>query len=522
MTHDLLIRYRGGLAPLCESFFDEEPAAKAAGFRRALVDPPYGRFAGERSARSLWLLAWNARKHTPYWARPGLPVPASGSTRLTTHSSRRLDGPANLRLFTLDDDLHLVARLPRRDLVAARLVEPLPETRALLQCIPLPKRPETKYRFPDHLRLDEDLGYLFGVYGGDGWVNTDPRHGNQIMLANTSEELVGEIRRIVRGYEENGHVHFSRSEHPHTFEGRDCYSEKHIWTSARFNTLLRQSIGTGAADKHLPPVWQRAPEAFRWGLLAGLIDTDGTACVARPRAKRGKRTAHQVHVHFHTRSARLAREVIALADSLGLTASTNTYERAARPVYQVHFTQASIGRMQEKLRLRVPQKAEALAAYVPSEAKDVHDYAPPLPKVRLKELRRAIWRRCWSKSAWRDRDGGRLYGLVADTLRPPTPERGNRSVPLLTRATAREVLDLMPAFFAESYWARWKRLLERDELRWEVVTGVEVASEPQTADPLAPGARRVLVPPGTVPLVSGSGLLVGFRADEPGASGRHP
>ena len=137
------------------------------------------------------------------------------------------------------------------------------------------------------------------------------------------------------------------------------------------------------------------------------------------------------------------------------------------------------------------------------------------------ELRRAIHCKGWPEGDWRGSDAERLYGLLNDALRPPNPKRGNRAVPLLTRETAKEVAAFMPDFFAEGFWARWKQLLEKEALQWEIVTQVDGSSETWTADRSAQGNL-----PGSKsePIISGSGLLIGLGRHVPHLSeaNEHP
>ena len=253
------------------------------------------------------------------------------------------------------------------------------------------------------------------------------------MLANTDPEVTAELYRIMRRYIVDGPLTFTTIESPHDFDGHACHSRKVSFSSSRLARLIRSEIGCGAENKRLPSFWAWTPSKFRWGLLAGLLDTDGTVAVCAPQAKARNVRSTQTMVQYYTRSPELAQDVVMLAYSLGLHATiTTTVTPQGKPAYQVVFTQESIDAMKGCLPLQIQKKADALASHTLGTARRRDAYASPAPRARLKELRRALHTERMAReenwSADYEKRRKRLYGNVCDALRKPDPKHGRRGM----------------------------------------------------------------------------------------------
>ena len=153
--------------------------------------------------------------------------------------------------------------------------------------------------------MDQEIGWLICVYVGEGW--TDYLKGiNTVKLTNRNKDIVGEVRRIINSVSIGENIHFRIQGNKHKFNKRPSYSEKIIFSSRSWAEFFSQSIGHGAKNKHLPQWWQVAGENFRWGLLSGLIDSDGSIGLNRTRLK----PSPQVLVKYDTISEILAQEVV--------------------------------------------------------------------------------------------------------------------------------------------------------------------------------------------------------------------
>ena len=284
-------------------------------------------------------------------------------------------------------------------------------------------------RFQPRVLLDADFGYFTGAVAGDGWANpADSAAKHQVMLANIDPGIISYYKRIVTGYSLDSTVTFTKSENPHTFNGYDCKSEKYTFNSQRLAAYVREELGRVSATKQLPEFTLRAPEAFRWGCLSGLIDTDGTVSYGAAEEKKSNRRSEQCHVAITTKSDRLADDMVKLGHSLGLTATPTTSVRKGKRYWVVSFSQASIDAMKPHLDLQSDKKRKNLRRHTLGTAPSAHTYAPPLTRERLTELGRAVWGlRLAREKRWSDekkRYRKRLYGRVNDAMRPE--ERGRR------------------------------------------------------------------------------------------------
>ena len=387
---------------------------------------------------------------------------------VTTNTSRTIHCSTDHSLVTVDEELNYVDHAPELGITIPRLRKPISENEGyeLLKTIRLPEAKESKYVFQDEIPLDFSFGYLNGVYIGDGWTNTNKEHLNTLSLASDSYELSKEIKRIVSSYCDQ-EVHIGSVEHPHDFNGHESFSIKHTWRSSRFAEYFKEAIGQGSYNKHLPPFWTQSPESFRWGLLSGLIDTDGSIGY----------TKRQTYINYTTVSRRLAYEVVALAHSLNLTCSvTITQTPQGEECYVVMFNQESIARMQQKVLLQTPKKAERLAKYKPSKTHQRNKYTPKLSKERLQELRKLVGSpRLKNKSGKpTTTDPERIADIKKRQSINAILHRVEKQNTAITRQTALDLFELLPDLFEnDPFWNKWKTMVLDERIEWELVTGIK-------------------------------------------------
>ena len=256
------------------------------------------------------------------------------------------------------------------------------KTQGQVVTIPFRDAKESKYIWKDVLELNHDVGWLIANYIGDGWTSHRSRN-NQVILAQSNPDIVGEVKRIIMSYLLEGEVTFFIQKYPHFYKGKPSYSEKLIFSSRSWASFIGSNIGHGAANKHLPEFWQVGDVEFRWGLMAGLIDSDGHVGINRTSLKPN----HQVVVKYDTISKTLAQEIVELGHSLGLVGTINYVKTPLQDdAYVVTFNKDSISIMSQKLRLKTRKYIDILSGFKMGAKRNCHIYSPIIIMERLKQL----------------------------------------------------------------------------------------------------------------------------------------
>lgn len=186
--------------------------------------------------------------------------------------------------------------------------------------------------------LDADFGFLLGAWCGDGWWDKRDhsyyRERNMfddtraLQLSDLNGSVAAVCVRILREKLVTGQLYTFRQEHfKKTDDSRYGDTVKYTFGyagSTAFAVWLDEHLGgarcdksSGSANKHLPGFAYTAPRDFREGLLAGLIDTDGTCAVSNGKGK------PQLMIAFSSTSLRLARECQALCRTLGISSAVS-------------------------------------------------------------------------------------------------------------------------------------------------------------------------------------------------------
>lgn len=304
-------------------------------------------------------------------------------------------------------------------------------------------------------KLNSDFGYLFGAFIGDGWVNHANETGfiknpNDIMISTVHDSIANKITEVMKKYGYDGNM-YTHSE-VHDFDNGRYEHAKRTWTFKPVANLIRKHIGHLAINKHLPAFWCYTAVGFRWGLLSGLIDTDGTVCT----------TALGKHrIAYSTTSQTLAYEIAALISSLGMTPSVSVVSRKHGTVeYTISITigtaKAAVGNM----KLYNEKKANALKNILEYLAGgNTITFTPNVPVVRVYELRKFLYAKKDSISASR----------CSDALRRAHPEYGC----FFARHMFLPIIEKYPEFFDnDPYWSKYRDLVLDENITWEVVDEV--------------------------------------------------
>ena len=184
---------------------------------------------------------------------------------------------------------------------------------------------DTIFEFP----LDWNTGWLLGALAGDGWwdkksYRTESRRC--VYLADLSGENAARVYKQLTWL--FGETTWNTKEQlvkddPTRYGDsvRHTFSFRH---DKAFTQFLSQWLGgastdnsTGSAAKHLPEMFLLAPRSFREGLLAGIVDTDGSISAGEAKGK------PQMSCAVTSTSIRLANDIKFLALTLGIQSSVS-------------------------------------------------------------------------------------------------------------------------------------------------------------------------------------------------------
>jgi DNA-directed RNA polymerase beta' subunit len=382
-------------------------------------------------------------------------------------------------LVTLDDDLNLVKAVPQKNMLIPVRNRPIYEHTIDAIELSIPDNTKRKHTFRTYMDLNYHVGHFLGSLVGDGWV-TQKSSGYSVCFASVTAELNEYWRTTVEKYITNEPVHFSDVDTSHEFDGHQCTSRKVTWGAAGdFAICVKEWIGAGAENKHFPDFFLEAPISFRRGLLAGLIDTDGTVT---NNASGRRKTKPQPNICITTISYQLAYEVVALGQSLGLVAKVgHTTTPNGKPYYTITFNSASILEIQKTLVLHRPNKAAQLSKIRNDINTERTKYGPPLREARINELIKMIgaprlYKKGTKEYITDDTDKQNeikrrrsLYTTLRSTVRKCDGRVGH-----LTLAACKDILSLpIPEFKTDTFWRRWTQLVCDEETSWELITQLE-------------------------------------------------
>ena len=209
-----------------------------------------------------------------------------------------------------------------------------------------------------------DFGWLVGAYVGDSWVNGEGTnnfngHKNQIMLANVSVPTIEKFGEVLdsKGY---------TISNTHTFDGHECHSTKTTWLNADFADYFRKNIGHMAANKNIPRDFLTWGKQALYGVISGLIDTDGSISISNGKSK------PQYMANYTTISNELRYQVQQLFATVGVRTSVTPYQRNGHAAYTISISMVDLIKIRKHLRLTVVGKQKLLTeATVSRDHKDI-------------------------------------------------------------------------------------------------------------------------------------------------------
>jgi DNA-directed RNA polymerase beta subunit/DNA-directed RNA polymerase beta' subunit len=274
-----------------------------------------------------------------YYVHPGLPA-----VEVTFGRARKATVSADQSVYCFDPERGECRRYRPQDAIG--LFSPRVD-----RVCDIATTPVTAITGPagDPIKLDRDFGWWLGVVIGDGWVSKTREMIKGVCLSGQK------LSAILPTWVDIGHRLFG------VLPGKpvDRDNVKQAWGRARkltisstsFGKWLLPLIGSRAANKRVPDFVMRGPAEFRAAVLAGLMDTDGTAGVS----KTGRR-----NIAITTKSQNVADAAVWLFLSLGVDAlaapRVNAHGRAYFGITPSIVDLATTSIVHE---LRHTQKAEA-------------------------------------------------------------------------------------------------------------------------------------------------------------------
>ena len=160
------------------------------------------------------------------------------------------------------------------------------------------------------VELNEATGYTLGALVGDGWADR-----KATLLSNNSRNVSDKYLAGLKHFMKDPYLYEHEAIHQPFGLGKDVLHRRFALSRKGFQDVIGAWIGRGAENKHLPPFTFTAPKEFRLGVLAGLIDTDGSMSISHGKAK------PQFLCNYTTKSIRLAMELVLLCKTLEIQAS---------------------------------------------------------------------------------------------------------------------------------------------------------------------------------------------------------
>lgn len=218
-------------------------------------------------------------------------------------------------VYGLTRDLEVVRRRPLKaeGVFVPRLKEAdiSNEPEMMTDSIPIPKG-DTRLRA--EAQVDFRFGYLCGLLVGDGWAAHHKDIPRTINVAVTDPGVKeGFAWALLSMFVEAPNISMIDFTGPGLGGGPN--SGRHTVSSTTAAKFIADLFGRGAANKHLPPFFAATSQRFRKGLLAGLLDTDGSISISHGKKK------PQWMISYSSTSLRLVREVVHLLRSLGVGAT---------------------------------------------------------------------------------------------------------------------------------------------------------------------------------------------------------
>lgn len=403
--------------------------------------------------------------------------------RVTTHTGRRVECSEDHSLYCMDPET-LELRKSRPEDSWGRMT-PRPKrfempnrlTRIdLVDWVPARTRGEARLVGADgsgYLDLDQGAGWALGMLIGDGWTDmAGGRHKNVCCGKGHHEPIRKRLTAELRRYVPDLHEGQSQTGYG---KKRGSGNIKLQYSCMELAHLISDFIGKGAKDKHLPPFWSQATEEFRLGLLAGLLDSDGSLT----HDKNGR-----FAVIYTTASEKLADQVCMLTTSLGIRTNRGHYSKKRKkagktivdgPYFHITLWTRDLQTQASRLDLAMPKKAEVLKAL----EEKVFKHTATTAKQDLVPISIGLLHHLSGQGP--AALGSTLYSGLRRTL--------NDGLTYISRYYANKLINLDRAYVKRhEHGERWIRLVENEDVIWDRIEEVEPLPGTETAyDLTVPG-----------------------------------
>jgi intein/homing endonuclease len=349
-----------------------------ADFVRSMASPPYvGRRSGEESSLSMKVMDETGDEFTVRYSKAETdPRKASYLDKLESvldwleslNEPATMSGPEFCERFGFYSSDKTKVRAHLAELGASSKIVRV-GNRFMTTFYPLRERQDVDRSrnvtkaFRKTVPLDSDSGYLIGYWLGDGWIrrNFSTLDYGQfgICYSTKSAHSCASAERLKSILDHLG-VKWSETKHADPSSMRKIQGYNDIFTR-----WLAASFGHTKDDKHLPDWIFDSPKEFLFGLLRGLIDSDGCVTV--------KKTG-VVTVQLAMSTKPLMDQVILLMQSLGLPPSVHLHKSRdvrmpnglitenCKPLWQVAFSDSEAvsalmesGFLAKRVDVRIPK-----------------------------------------------------------------------------------------------------------------------------------------------------------------------
>lgn len=312
-------------------------------------------------------------------------------------------------------------------------------------------------RMKDKIKLNQETGYTFGCYIGDGWTGwNNKKRPSQLTICNSDDELLTKVKNTISKWV-NEPIHFGIIENPHDYDGHNSFSQKMVCHERHLSKLFCDLFGHGAENKHLPSWFINTSREFRLGLLAGLLDTDGTVTKVKAKSK----NKSQIQSSYHTKSRELGKQIQLLLKSLGVGSGVSYYEKNNKEYLNVSISTVDLEKIKDEIPLEITYKKELLNEIETDPVASSRYDIVPLPKELGQKIRSAVG----SKER-------KIYAPISNTMK-----RGYTSRLVAKRA----IKKLGDEFFEEGLLKKWKEIVEDPNVEWARITKIEEYTKETTA-----------------------------------------
>lgn len=317
------------------------------------------------------------------------------------------------------------------------------------------------------IQLSEDIGYVFGALVGNGWTSGAEDYVRQLHLAATDPGVIAEFRRAFAATFGNG-VHIGHTEVRAAGDAGGYGPSSRMTVSwGALARVVAELIGRGARYKTLPSFFLAGNEAFRRGMVRGLMDTDGSVSFSNAKSK------PQLLVSYSSASLRLVQEVQHLFRSVGVLATiTPSKTPAGKPFWCLVISAPDFQRLDAKLKHT--GKVEVLARAEPTSTTSggyTRNHMLPITPSIVGWVRKQIKRAT---------DSG-LYDALSTAVKEHR----------ITRRYAERAVELVPVdavIPTGVQWEQFKAIVADEATVWDTVTGHTVTEMCETGyDLTVPG-----------------------------------